>query len=63
MFVAAGGPGADDTQSAGGYLNSWMLADRDIVFASQRGTGGDHRLDCPQAVDDGNVRVPGSVVP
>lgn len=56
VFVFAGGPGADATQSTGGYLYSWMLADRDIVFASQRGTGGDHRLDCPQAVDDGHVQ-------
>jgi pimeloyl-ACP methyl ester carboxylesterase len=56
LFVFAGGPGADATQSARAYLSSWMLADRDIVFAAQRGTAGDNRLACPRAVDDGNVQ-------
>lgn len=56
VFVFAGGPGADASQSWRGHLESWMLAERDIVLAGQRGTGGDNSLDCPQAVDDGNVQ-------
>jgi pimeloyl-ACP methyl ester carboxylesterase len=34
--------------------DSWMRADRDIVLVSQRGTGGDNRLDCvlPGSDDD-----------
>jgi pimeloyl-ACP methyl ester carboxylesterase len=56
VFVFAGGPGADATQSLRGYLNSWQQQDRDIVLVSQRGTGGDNRLGCSFAVDDDNVQ-------
>ena len=56
VFVFAGGPGADVTQSQRGYLNSWQQQDRDVVLVSQRGTGGDNRLGCSRAVDDDNVQ-------
>ena len=44
LFVFAGGPGSDVTQSQRGYLNAWQQQDRDVVLVSQRGTGGDNRL-------------------
>jgi len=56
VFVFAGGPGSDVTQSWRGHLNSWQQQDRDIVLVSQRGTGGDNRLGCRLAVDDDNVQ-------
>jgi pimeloyl-ACP methyl ester carboxylesterase len=56
LFVFAGGPGADVTQSQRSYLNSWEQQDRDVVLVSQRGTGGDNRLECPRAADDDNVQ-------
>jgi pimeloyl-ACP methyl ester carboxylesterase len=56
VFVFAGGPGGDVTQSQRSYLNSWEQQDRDVVLVSQRGTGGDNRLDCPRAADDDHVQ-------
>jgi pimeloyl-ACP methyl ester carboxylesterase len=56
LFVFAGGPGADVTGSVQGYLNSWIQQERDIVLVSQRGTGGDNRLDCRLAANDDNVQ-------
>jgi pimeloyl-ACP methyl ester carboxylesterase len=56
VFVFAGGPGGDVTQSFRGYLNSWLQQDFDIVLVSQRGTGGDNRLGCSLAADDDNVQ-------
>jgi pimeloyl-ACP methyl ester carboxylesterase len=56
VFVFAGGPGADITQSFRSYLNSWMLEERDIVLVSQRGTGGDNKLTCGLADDDDNLQ-------
>lgn len=56
VFVFAGGPGADVTASWRGRLNSWQQQDRDVVLVSQRGTGGDNRLACRQAVDDSRLQ-------
>jgi pimeloyl-ACP methyl ester carboxylesterase len=56
LFVFAGGPGADITQSQRGYLNDWQPQDRDVVLVSQRGTGGDNRLGCRLAADDANIQ-------
>ena len=56
FFEFAGGPGADVTPRWERYRNSWIRDDRDIVLVSQRGTGGDNRLDCPKAADDGDVQ-------
>jgi pimeloyl-ACP methyl ester carboxylesterase len=56
LFVFAGGPGADVTQSQRGYLDSWFQQERDVVLVSQRGTSGDNRLGCGLAVDDDNVQ-------
>lgn len=54
MFMLAGGPGQDATQMARIYENSWIREKRDIVLVSQRGTGGDNRMLCPQAASDDN---------
>jgi pimeloyl-ACP methyl ester carboxylesterase len=56
VFVFAGGPGADVTQSYRSHLNSWIQEERDIVLVSQRGTGGDNKLSCGIAADDGNLQ-------
>jgi pimeloyl-ACP methyl ester carboxylesterase len=56
LFVFAGGPGSDVTQSQRGYLNAWQQQDRDVVLVSQRGTGGDNRLGCRLAADDANIQ-------
>jgi pimeloyl-ACP methyl ester carboxylesterase len=56
LFPFAGGPGQDVTTMAARYRDSWMRDGRDIVLVSQRGTGGDNRLDCPKAADDGNIQ-------
>jgi len=55
-FVFAGGPGGDVTTSWKKYEDSWIRDQRDIVLVSQRGTGGDNRLDCPRAADDDDVQ-------
>jgi len=51
-FILAGGPGVDVTMSARAYARSWLRQNRDIVLVSQRGTGGSHRLDFPDAGED-----------
>jgi pimeloyl-ACP methyl ester carboxylesterase len=56
LFVFAGGPGANVTANADFYANSWIREQRDIVFVSQRGTGGDNRLDCELAKQDDNLQ-------
>jgi pimeloyl-ACP methyl ester carboxylesterase len=51
IFVLAGGPGqAATTLTAGanGIFRS-LHRTRDVVLVDQRGTGGDHRLDCARA--------------
>ena len=49
IFFLAGGPGQAATQLAPGLIRSWMRADRDVVLVDQRGTGGNHRLQCEPA--------------
>ncbi len=56
FFPLAGGPGGDVTGSVNGYKKSWIREERDIVFVSQRGTGGDNRLDCLLATSDENLQ-------
>ena len=56
LFVFAGGPGANVVTYADSYANSWVREQRDIVFVSQRGTGGDNRLDCELAKQDDNLQ-------
>ncbi|MFG0329191.1 MAG: alpha/beta hydrolase [Phycisphaerales bacterium] len=46
VIYLAGGPGQNAAQLWGGYRHSWMREDRDILFVSQRGTGGNNRLTC-----------------
>lgn len=46
VFVFAGGPGQDVTTQARQWVSHWMGVERDIVLVSQRGTGGDNRLQC-----------------
>ncbi|MCJ7580736.1 MAG: alpha/beta hydrolase [Candidatus Aminicenantes bacterium] len=56
FFPLAGGPGGDVTRNVNGYKKSWIREERDIVFVSQRGTGGDNRLDCELAASDENLQ-------
>lgn len=56
FFPLAGGPGGDVTRSVNAYKKSWIREERDIVFVSQRGTGGDNRLDCVLASSDENLQ-------
>ncbi len=56
FFPLAGGPGADVIQRVNSYKKSWIREERDIVFVSQRGTGGDNRLDCVLASSDENLQ-------
>lgn len=56
LFPLAGGPGADITERVNSYKESWIRDERDIVLVSQRGTGGDNRLDCPMAASDENLQ-------
>lgn len=54
IFIFAGGPGAN--VASYGYQRTWMRKQRDIVLVSQRGTGGDNRLDCPLAASDDDLQ-------
>ena len=56
FFPLAGGPGGDVTRSVNEYKKSWIREERDIVFVSQRGTGGDNRLDCVLAASGENLQ-------
>lgn len=56
LFPLAGGPGGDVTRRVNVYKKSWIREKRDIVFVSQRGTGGDNRLDCMLAASDDNLQ-------
>jgi len=56
LFIFAGGPGGNVAAYADSYANSWVREQRDIVFVSQRGTGGDNRLDCELAKQDDNLQ-------
>ncbi|MFC2156326.1 alpha/beta hydrolase [Acidobacteriota bacterium] len=56
MFFLAGGPGGDITRGWRNYGDSWIREERDIVLVSQRGTGGDNKLDCEIAASDDNIQ-------
>ena len=56
VFVFAGGPGANAAAYIDDFANSWIREQRDIVLVSQRGTGGDNRLDCDLAAKDDNLQ-------
>jgi len=56
VFYLAGGPGQDVTQNERGLRGYWIRKDRDIVLVSQRGTGGDNRLDCELTSSDDNIQ-------
>ena len=57
VFPLAGGPGSDVTRSFRGYARSWVREQRDIVLVSQRGTGGDNRLDCDVNGNDDDLQT------
>lgn len=57
VFYLAGGPGQDVTQNANSFRRFWIRRERDIVFVSQRGTGGDNKLGCDTIADDDNIQV------
>lgn len=56
VVVLAGGPGQNAAAIAPGFADSWMREERDLVFVSQRGTAGDHRLDVAVAGDDRDLQ-------
>jgi pimeloyl-ACP methyl ester carboxylesterase len=56
LFPFAGGPGEDAATWEDDYKGHWARASRDIVLVSQRGSGGDNRLDCPKAADDDDIQ-------
>jgi len=56
IFPLAGGPGADVAKSIMRYEDSWMRRERDIVLVSQRGTGGDNKLECELPANDDNIQ-------
>jgi len=45
VFVFAGGPGQNAAGHFRGWVDHWMRRQRDIVLVSQRGTGGNNRLE------------------
>jgi len=57
FFPLAGGPGADITRAARAFTEYWVREQRDIVLVSQRGTGGDNRLDCDVNGTDENIQT------
>ena len=56
VFVFAGGPGQNAAHLWRGWVDHWMRRDRDIVLISQRGTGGNNRLDCSLPGSDDNLQ-------
>jgi pimeloyl-ACP methyl ester carboxylesterase len=56
IFILAGGPGQAATMLAPYYLNSWKRQDRDVVFVDQRGTAGDHLLQCDLSGSERNAQ-------
>jgi pimeloyl-ACP methyl ester carboxylesterase len=57
LFVFSGGPGGNVIRNERGYARSWVRENRDVVLVSQRGTGGDNRLDCKQAAPDDDLQA------
>jgi len=56
VFYFAGGPGQNAAAGVRQWVGHWMNADRDVVLISQRGTGGDNRLQCDLAGDDDDLQ-------
>ncbi|UCC39758.1 MAG: alpha/beta hydrolase [Candidatus Aminicenantes bacterium] len=56
IFPLSGGPGEDATKGTMMYKESRMRGERDIVLVSQRGTGGDNKLDCELPANDSNIQ-------
>ena len=56
IVFLAGGPGQNAAAIAPGFAGHWMRRDRDMVFVSQRGTGGEHRLDVSLAGNDDDLQ-------
>lgn len=54
IFFLAGGPGVSALMNRGFFMGTPWREHRDVVFISQRGTGGSMRLDCdlPGSADD-----------
>lgn len=56
LFYLAGGPGQSNVDLAGGYVESWIREERDIVLVNVRGTGGDNDLQCVLHGGDENIQ-------
>lgn len=56
VFYFAGGPGQAAATLHRGWARHWMRQDRDIVFVSQRGTGGTNKLSCELPANDDNLQ-------
>jgi len=57
IFMLAGGPGQDATRTIGAFGASYLRELHDLVYISQRGTGGSMRLDCDLLASDDNVQA------
>ena len=55
IFYFQGGPGQAAVEQATFYARSPLREHHDIVFLDQRGTAGDHRLQCPGPGDDADA--------
>ena len=55
IFYFQGGPGQSAIGQAAFYARSPLREHHDIVFLDQRGTAGDHRLQCPGPGDDSDA--------
>ncbi len=56
IVMVAGGPGEAVTTGAAWNAGLPLRRERDLVFIDQRGTNGDHRLDCPLPGSDDNLQ-------
>ena len=53
IFLVVGGPGASTMESADYYMDVLWPANelRDVVLVDQRGTGGSHKMECPEPLE------------
>ena len=56
VFAISGGPGQNVATHTRGWARHWMRNKRDIVLLSQRGTGGDNRLQCDLLGSDDDLQ-------